>query len=115
MSRPTLSVSSEFPYGESIDFDVTAGDPTQDGIVLRRAVSDRDKRSFRLTHKTASKSTKDAVVSVFRACRGRAGTFNFTPPGEGSPVVCRFTTDELPAWQKLSAAQYALTVEFMEA
>lgn len=114
MSRPTLSVASEFPYGESIDFDVLAGSPS-DGVVLRRAQSARDKRSFKLTFKTASKATKDAVVTVFRTCRGRAGTFNFTPPGEGSPVVCRFASDELPPWQKLSAAQYAFALEFMEA
>lgn len=114
MSRPTLSVVSEFPYGEVMDFDVMSGAPA-DGVLLRRAQSARDKRTFRLNFKVAAKATKDAVVTVFRACRGRAGTFNFTPPGEGSPVVCRFTADELPAWQKLSATQYAFALEFMEA
>jgi hypothetical protein len=113
MSLPTLSVASEFPYGEAIDFDVLTGGPT-DGVVLRRAQSSRDKRVFRLNFKVASKATKDAVVALFRQVRGRAGRFNFTPPG-GSPVVCRFASDELPAWQKITAAQYAFALEIMEA
>lgn len=114
MSLPTLSIVSEFPYGETIDYDVLVGDAAG-GIVPRRAVSATDKRIFRLNFRVATKATKDAVVALFRQVRGRAGRFNFTPPGEGSPVVCRFTADELPAWQKITAAQYAFAVEFMEA
>lgn len=74
---------------------VGLGEEPDDGpqhVELREPV---DRRTFTLVASMMPTTERDALVSVFESCRGRAGTTMLTPPGESDQVEVEFLEDAL--------------------
>lgn len=108
----SLTLNPEFTFDVTEEFPAQTGE-LGDGVIARGEIVPRIKRAFRLVWRHMLKAEKDTLVTLFRATRGRVGSFEFTPADEVTPAVVRFFDDSLP-WTKTDGRFYAVTVTVRE-
>lgn len=100
---------SELGFTEVRGFDVLASDPSS-GRSIRRLRSSARARRFRLVWKRLSHSEATTLRADYDAAKGAAGTFTFTPPGEGSGTY-RFVPGQRLQITRRNAAVLSAEVE----
>jgi len=91
---PILELYPEFVFTEGRVYDVLKSD-NADGMLLRRAVNDRKKRTYKLIWNIAPQDVVDRITDLFNNRKGSAGAMWWTPVDGASQVKVRFKANTL--------------------
>ncbi|HYC57434.1 MAG TPA: hypothetical protein VEL28_21055 [Candidatus Binatia bacterium] len=90
---PELTLKPSFEYDVTTQFAVLQSrNPV---MVQRRVINEHQPRRLRLQYKILTAPHLKTLRDLFAECRGRAGTFTYTPVDEVTPAQWRFTADKL--------------------
>lgn len=109
---PALTLDPSLPLEETEEFPIAQ--TTGPVVRIRREIHPRSRRRWKLRWDLLSIDEKNTVVALFREVRGRAGRFEFTPPGEEDAVECRFDDDVL-SWTATNPVVRQATIDFSQA
>ena len=86
----------------------------EDGMIIRRAVTEAKKKVFNLFWKNTDRDVKDRLVDLFRNRRGSAGLMWYKPIDEIDYIKVRFVADSLITTQ-LQYGNYQIQLSLAQA